>query len=89
MRRMYLITAVRRHEVFAAVIAAVVVAVAATIVMLGVVMVIDVTATVIGVGPMILCGLIPSSNGATGVLQRFETFLHALRKRQVGARVSQ
>ena len=85
---MHLVIAVR-DELFAAVIAAVVVAVAGTIVMPGVVMIIDVTAAVVGVGPGIMHGLIPSIDGATGILQRLQTFLHALRKRQVGARVSQ
>ena len=89
MRRMHLVAAVRGREVFAAMIAAVVVTVATTMMMPVVVVIIDVTAAVVGVGPVIPHGFVPSSNGSTGVLQRLEAFLHALRKRQVGARVSQ
>lgn len=85
---MHLVTAVR-DELVAAVIAAVMVAVATTVMMTGEVVVIDMTAAVVGVGRVILHGLIPSGDGATGILQRLETFLHALQKRQVGARVSQ
>ena len=73
----------------AAEIVLIVVAVAATVVMLGMIVVIDMTAAVVGLGPVILHGLVPSSNGATCVLQRLEAFLHALQKRQVGTRISQ
>lgn len=78
---MYLVIAVRGYQLFAAVIAAIVVAVAAPMVMAVVIGVVDVTAAVVGVGPVIPHGFVPSSNGPTCILQRLEAFLHALRKR--------
>ena len=92
-RRRHSISAVRRHDIVAAEVATVAVAVmVAAVVVLGSllwVLVIDVATPVVGVGPVVPHGLFPPRNGPAKVLQRLETFLHALQQRQVDARVSQ